>query len=71
MPIYGGIMNWIYWYLKRRFRAYNIPDGKYSQYGQDTFVHSILNHQTNGLFMDIGAHDGITGSNTRFFEQIG
>jgi FkbM family methyltransferase len=30
-----------------------------------------LQKKQNGFFVDIGAHDGITGSNTYIFEQLG
>lgn len=42
----------------------------YSQFGQDKFVNEQFFHdKTNGIFVDIGAHDGIFLSNTYFFEQ--
>lgn len=41
----------------------------YSQYGQDAFVDKYLNAKTKGVFLDIGAHDGVHLSNTLFFEQ--
>jgi FkbM family methyltransferase len=41
-----------------------------SQYGQDQFVNEKFFHnKKNGFFVDIGAHDGITLSNTYFFEK--
>ena len=40
-----------------------------SQAGQDLIVDRIMNQKTNGTFVDIGAYDGITGSNTMFFER--
>ncbi len=46
--------------------------GYYSQYGQDKWVYEQLtNELTNGVFVDIGAHDGISLSNTLFLEQLG
>lgn len=44
---------------------------KYSQDGQDLFVFDIFKNKTNGVFVDIGAHDGITLSNTFLLEQNG
>lgn len=41
----------------------------YSQLGQDTFIDTILNKKYNGVFVDIGAHDGKSCSNTLFFEE--
>lgn len=41
-----------------------------SQLGQDQFFNErFLLNKTNGFFLDIGAHDGMTGSNTYFFEK--
>lgn len=41
-----------------------------SQVGQDKFVNEIFfKNKTHGVFIDIGAHDGKTGSNTYFFEK--
>jgi len=34
-------------------------------------IHSIFNYKTDGFFVDIGAHDGISLSNTKFLEEIG
>lgn len=42
----------------------------YSQYGQDAFVDKYFNEMNNGIFLDIGAHDGIHLSNSLFFEQF-
>ena len=42
-----------------------------SQYGQDTFVHQkFFADKKNGVFVDIGAHDGLRYSNTYFFEKF-
>lgn len=42
----------------------------YSQCGQDKIIHEnyFRNHKS-GTFVDIGAHDGVTFSNTYFFEK--
>lgn len=41
-----------------------------SQVGQDKFVHEhFFMNKKNGIFVDIGAHDGITFSNSYFFEK--
>lgn len=41
-----------------------------SQYGQDKFLNEhYFKNKTNGVFVDIGAHDGITLSNTWFYEK--
>ena len=42
----------------------------YSQAGQDKFLHTkIFKNFKKGYFIDIGAYDGITFSNTLFFEK--
>lgn len=42
----------------------------YSQCGQDTFLYKRFFSQKNdGVFVDIGAHDGMTYSNSYFFEK--
>ena len=42
----------------------------YSQYQQDQYLYeNIFKGKRNGVFVDIGAHDGVTLSNTYFFEK--
>lgn len=42
----------------------------YSQYQQDRFLNEVLfKNKKNGVFVDIGANDGVTISNTYFFEK--
>jgi FkbM family methyltransferase len=44
----------------------------YSQYKQDEWLYNnYFNKQPNGIFLEIGADDGIDKSNTKFFEDIG
>lgn len=43
--------------------------GSFSQLGQDLLVLMLLGD--TGTFVDIGAHDGITGSNTKLLEDRG
>lgn len=44
----------------------------YSQCGQDQYIYeSFFKEKPKGIFIDIGAHDGITFSNTKFFEELG
>lgn len=40
----------------------------FSQLGQDKFIDEYFNQQNNLVFLDIGAHDGVTLSNTYFLE---
>lgn len=60
----------IYWQLKRNFRKYNIRKNSPSQYGQDQVVYKLLKKPETGTFVDIGANDGITFSNSLFFEKL-
>ncbi|WP_262173384.1 FkbM family methyltransferase [Cytobacillus firmus] len=42
----------------------------YSQIGQDKLVNErIFGEAENGFFVDVGAHDGVSFSNTYFFEK--
>lgn len=41
-----------------------------SQFGQDKFVNEqFFKNKKNGVFVDIGAHNGVTFSNSHFFEK--
>lgn len=40
-----------------------------SQAGQDMIVDRVLNKKRGGVFVDVGGYDGVTGSNTLFFEK--
>jgi len=42
-----------------------------SQYGQDTFLESLFPDKTDGVFIDIGAHDGVEYNNSKLFEDKG
>ena len=47
-----------------------MTDEKYfSQWGQDKIIDQILKGKKKGVYIDIGAHDGITFSNSYFFEK--
>ena len=42
----------------------------YSQFKQDEYLeNTVFKGFKNGIFMDIGAHDGVTYNNTLFFEK--
>ena len=42
----------------------------FSQAGQDKLIYEkFFQNQTNGFFVDLGAYDGVIGSNTLFFEN--
>lgn len=61
----------LYWYLKRKRRKKNISHQGYSQYGQDLACLKLLQEIESGTFIDIGANDGLTGSNSLLFEKKG
>lgn len=43
----------------------------FSEAGQDRFIEeTFFDGRTGGVFVEIGGHDGITGSNTLFFEKF-
>ena len=46
-----------------------IKDGYLSQYGQDKFIVEYFKFMKNGVFIDIGANDGKTLSNTYYLEK--
>lgn len=41
----------------------------YGQYQQDKYLDKLFKGKTKGTFVDIGAHDGLTFSNSYFFEK--
>lgn len=43
--------------------------GSYSQFGQDTWVRAVLGEKRGGFFLDIGAFDGKSFSNTFLLEK--
>ena len=48
---------------------FDVQGAYYSQCGQDKFVHeNYFQSIKGGFFVDIGAHDGVSLSNTYFFE---
>lgn len=47
----------------------NTPHPYFSQYGQDEILDHIFKYKFFGFFLDIGAHDGISYSNSYFFEK--
>ena len=60
-----------YWYFKRKGRQINIKKGSPSQYGQDQAAFELLGELKHGVFIDIGANDGITFSNSLLFGEMG
>jgi FkbM family methyltransferase len=44
----------------------------FSQFGQDRFLYeNFFKNVSNGYFVDIGAYDGVSTSNSLFFEDLG
>lgn len=62
---------YLQWFIQRKLRKRNILSAGHSQYGQDTIVFELLGKPPHGVFLDIGANDGITFSNSLFFEEKG
>lgn len=48
-----------------------IPEDEtyFSQVGQDKAIDDILNKKRNGFFIEVGAYDGVSYSNSLFFER--
>ncbi len=72
------INNQIYGYLVRNVEELSFPqqqlkeEGYYSQLGQDKWiVEKLFPGKQTGTFIDIGANDGITFSNTYVLEKMG
>jgi FkbM family methyltransferase len=43
----------------------------FSEAGQDEFLwREVFDRKRDGVFVDVGAYDGVTGSNTAFFERF-
>jgi len=50
--------------------CFSVSANYYSQFGQDRYVNDhFFNNKRNGVFVDIGANDGVLGSNSYFFEK--
>jgi len=49
-----------------------LDQGFYSQCGQDKWlIENLFAKKTDGVFVDIGAHDGVTLSNSFYLESLG
>jgi FkbM family methyltransferase len=46
-------------------------DNFYSQFGEDKILHNVFSKKNRGTCVEVGGYDGISGSNTYFFETIG
>lgn len=56
----------IYHRMRRELPAI---EGGFGACGQDIFIAELLGYKRNGIFIDIGANDGITINNTYYFEK--
>ncbi len=55
------------WQVKHKLK---LTKGYFSEHGQDEFVYqNFFKYKDTGFFIDIGAYDGVDGSNTLFFER--
>lgn len=61
----------LHWFVQHKRRKANIRKGGYSQYGQDITVFELLGKPPQGVFLDIGANDGKTYSNSLLFQEKG
>lgn len=50
---------------------YSLDKQFFSQYYQDMIAYLFLKRKADGFCIDIGAHDGVTLSNSYFFELLG
>lgn len=49
----------------------SIDDQYFSQFGEDKILHETFGEKKDGFCIEVGGYDGITGSNTYFFEKLG
>lgn len=72
METIAKIRHYINRYLYHR-RCRMLPaiagSGAAGAFGQDIFVAELLANKRNGVFFDIGANDGVTVSNSVYFEK--
>lgn len=78
VPRYYGIKKllfrccprWLNWRRRIFTLAFDDCHGYFSQYGQDKFVDQVLfAEERGGVFLDVGAYDGVMINNTYFLEQ--
>lgn len=55
-----------------RERVWDMSDVQfYAQYGEDRILNDIFKNNRHGVCVEVGGFDGVTGSNTYFFEKLG
>ncbi|XTZ15383.1 FkbM family methyltransferase [Micromonospora echinospora] len=52
-------------------QPYTQPSPYFSQWGEDRWLVEHLIVPTSGVFVDVGAGDGVRGSNSLYFETVG
>lgn len=52
-------------------KSTDAPDRYFSQFGEDRWIANNIDLPKKGIFIDVGAADGITFSNTYYFEKHG
>jgi FkbM family methyltransferase len=57
--------------LRRPLRGSGHRATFFSEYGEDRWIVENLRLPAKGSFVDVGAGDGVSGSNTLFFERLG
>jgi len=55
--------------LENKIRLINLVTDTYSEHGQDLLMLLLSNFKLNGIFVDVGASNGIECSNTKFLEE--
>lgn len=72
-PVIKKIKILVIFFCMQNILGYDYPKifkGYFSQKGQDRLLNEIIfKNKKNGTFIEIGAHDGISFSNTYFFEK--
>lgn len=43
----------------------------YAQFGEDKILYELFGKKNEGICVEVGGYDGVTGSNTYFFEKLG
>ena len=67
-PNIRGFLRGKIWNLEKFF---NWNEKYYSQFGQDKFIkETFFRNKKKGFFLEIGAYDGIAGSNCFYFEKF-
>jgi len=65
-PVHRGKVNALLWECAA---GQSSRDRYFSQYGQDAYLDShVFGRRRNGVFVEVGGFDGVTGSNCLFFE---